>query len=80
MECVLCSGDTKVIDVRKRDGRHYRRRECVDCGERFTTYEINQVHLFNVLENYLPLRLIDEISKSVAKGYPERGKNTDIME
>ncbi len=42
MRCPFCSfGDTKVVDSRaSKDGRAIRRRrECLKCGERFTTYE-----------------------------------------
>ena len=42
MKCPFCSFiDTKVIDSRLgREGNNIRRRrECVDCGRRFTTYE-----------------------------------------
>ncbi|RKJ43852.1 hypothetical protein D7X33_35070 [Butyricicoccus sp. 1XD8-22] len=64
MECVICGGKTKVAEVRKKDGKYYRRRACLDpeCGERFTTYEVNQIHLLNVLDQYLPEKLVDELS------------------
>ncbi len=42
MKCPFCSsGDTKVVDSRtSKDGRAIRRRrECLKCRERFTTYE-----------------------------------------
>jgi len=42
VKCPRCgSEDDKVVDSRAvRDGRAVRRRrECIDCGERFTTYE-----------------------------------------
>ena len=42
MRCPFCSAnDTKVIDSRLANEGHQvrRRRECLDCGERFTTYE-----------------------------------------
>ncbi len=43
MKCPFCSAeDTKVLDSRPADGgvRIRRRRECIDCEKRFTTYEI----------------------------------------
>ena len=43
MKCPFCSNaDTKVIDSRPTDEgqRIRRRRECLSCGKRFTTYEI----------------------------------------
>ena len=42
MECPYCGAmDTKVIDSRpySTDNSIKRRRECVVCGKRFTTYE-----------------------------------------
>ena len=43
MKCPFCSfEESKVIDSRPTDGgqRMRRRRECLSCGKRFTTYEI----------------------------------------
>lgn len=43
MKCPFCNTeDTKVLDSRPADGglRIRRRRECIDCTKRFTTYEI----------------------------------------
>lgn len=43
MKCPFCSyGESKVIDSRPTDEneRIRRRRECIQCGKRFTTYEI----------------------------------------
>ena len=42
MKCVYCaSPDSKVVDSRPVDDGHAirRRRECIHCGKRFTTYE-----------------------------------------
>ncbi|NUQ36092.1 MAG: transcriptional repressor NrdR, partial [Planctomycetaceae bacterium] len=42
MQCPFCKADNdKVVDSRSSDGNRVvrRRRECVDCGRRFTTYE-----------------------------------------
>lgn len=43
MKCPVC-GETnsKVIDSRPTDSEIRRRRECVSCGRRFTTYEIHE--------------------------------------
>lgn len=41
MKCPFCSyEESKVIDSRPTDERIRRRRECISCGKRFTTYEI----------------------------------------
>lgn len=41
MKCPFCGfEDTKVIDSRPSDDKKRRRRECTNCGKRFTTYEV----------------------------------------
>jgi transcriptional repressor NrdR len=40
MKCPFCaSTNSRVIDTRSAEGGVRRRRECEDCGRRFTTYE-----------------------------------------
>src|ERR671914_629822 len=40
MRCPFCQyADTKVTDSRESEDGIRRRRECLDCGRRFTTYE-----------------------------------------
>ncbi|GHU54512.1 transcriptional repressor NrdR [Clostridia bacterium] len=40
MKCPYCRfEDSKVIDSRDADNKKRRRRECLSCGRRFTTYE-----------------------------------------
>ena len=39
MICPYCSGDTKVVDKRDSEDITRRRRECLKCKKRFTTYE-----------------------------------------
>ena len=39
MDCVCCSASTHVLDTRPVPGAVRRRRECLSCGERFTTFE-----------------------------------------
>ena len=41
MRCPFCNyEDTKVIDSRPSEEKKRRRRECSNCGKRFTTYEV----------------------------------------
>lgn len=41
MHCPFCGErDTRVLDSRPSETRIRRRRECVRCGKRFTTYEV----------------------------------------
>lgn len=54
MHCPFCSApDTRVIDSRlSGDGDNVRRRrECVECGERFTTYEKAELNLPRVVKH-----------------------------
>ncbi len=40
MKCPYCGNDeTEVVETRDGDGATRRRRECKNCGKRFTTYE-----------------------------------------
>lgn len=39
MNCIFCGGETKVTDKRDSEGETRRRRECLKCKKRFTTYE-----------------------------------------
>ena len=39
MKCIFCGSDTKVTDKRESPEGTRRRRECLKCGKRFTTYE-----------------------------------------
>lgn len=73
MRCPYCEGqDDKVIDSRTTEegGAIRRRRECVSCGERFTTFErIEEVTLFVIKrtgehEEFDLTKVIDGISKA----------------
>ncbi len=53
MKCPFCeAADTKVIDSRPTEDGHAirRRRECGECGKRFTTYEKVEEMLFMVVK------------------------------
>lgn len=47
MKCVFCSAETKVVDKRTTDITR-RRRECLKCKKRFTTYERPEIMLMVV--------------------------------
>jgi len=38
--CPSCQGETNVIDSRAYSGSVRRRRECIKCEQRFTTFEV----------------------------------------
>jgi transcriptional repressor NrdR len=53
MHCPFCSEpETRVIDSRlSNDGEHVRRRrECVSCGDRFTTYEHAELNMPRIVK------------------------------
>ena len=46
MKCIFCScEDTRVLDKRDSEGTTRRRRECMKCEKRFTTYERAEITL-----------------------------------
>lgn len=57
MRCPICGGRTKVLDVREKQGKMKRRRECLDCFTRFTTEE---KLIMNSLGEYLVRRLVEK--------------------
>ncbi|MDE6558080.1 MAG: transcriptional regulator NrdR [Clostridia bacterium] len=76
MKCMYCGcEDSKVIDSRSADeGRTIRRRrECVQCGKRFTTYETIEdtpvlvVKTGGTRQSYDPLKVKSGIIKSCEK-------------
>ncbi len=51
MRCPFCGyEDTKVIDSRPSEGKKRRRRECTQCGKRFTTYEVVEKPILMVIK------------------------------
>src|SRR3990167_4710366 len=53
MHCPFCNTDnTKVIDSRliRESNQTRRRRECTDCKERFTTYEVVELSLPHIIK------------------------------
>ena len=73
MKCPYCAHpETKVTDSREADDGIRRRRECLNCGRRFTTYERVQAALFVVKkdgrrEEYSRDKLRVGITRSCAK-------------
>lgn len=43
VNCPLCSADSKVFNTRPHDGAVWRRRECLKCRHRWSTYEITEL-------------------------------------
>lgn len=67
MTCPKCdSCNTRVINSREGDSHIYRRRKCLDCGHRFTTYEYEAEKIYTIAE------------LMVAKNYKEKIKNNEL--
>ena len=74
MRCPFCGfEDTKVIDSRPAEGKKRRRRECTNCGKRFTTYESVEMRLVvgmkkdNSFEPFDRNKLIRGLTSAVKK-------------
>lgn len=74
MRCPFCGyEDTKVIDSRPTEGKKRRRRECISCGKRFTTYEVIEAPLLMIAKKdgtYEPFdrnKLIQGIYSAIKK-------------
>ena len=74
MHCPLCGfNDSKVTDSREADDGIRRRRECLSCGRRFTTFErVQSAHLMVVKkdgrrEEFSREKVREGIQRSVAK-------------
>jgi transcriptional repressor NrdR len=83
MRCPYCAKeDSKVIDTRESDETIRRRRECLKCGRRFTTYErVAQTSLMvikqdNRREAFDRQKLLNGIVRACAK----RPVSTDLIE
>lgn len=74
MKCPECGfEDSKVVDSRPTDSRIRRRRECIKCGFRFTTYEmVESIPLMvikkdNSIEPFNREKLIDRVLRATVK-------------
>jgi len=60
MRCPFCGfEDTKVVDSRPVDGKKRRRRECTNCGKRFTTYESVEMPVLLVIKKDNSVEIFD---------------------
>lgn len=84
MKCVFCgSSDSKVVDSRYlKDTAIRRRRECVNCGKRFTTYETvetNPMIVTNVHNEREPFKLEKLIESLKYATYCRDGVDVEIL-
>lgn len=74
MRCPECSGDSKVKDGRLNDKNIFRRRrECLDCGYKWTTYEIDLVDL-DALDEFKELAdlVLDFVEENELKSWEKK--------
>ena len=74
MKCPECGFDeSKVIDSRPTDGKIRRRRECLSCKYRFTTYEVVEntplmvVKKDHSIEPFDPEKLVERLRRAAVK-------------
>ncbi len=85
MHCPFCSApDTRVIDSRlSNDGDQVRRRrECVSCSERFTTYESAELNMPRIVKqdgSRMPFKE-EKLSTGVMRALEKRPVNTEQID
>lgn len=85
MHCPFCNTqDTKVIDSRLAgDGDQIRRRrECLDCQERFTTYEVVELALPRIIKQDGSREMfnLDKLRAGFLRALQKRAVSTDAVE
>lgn len=84
MLCPICGGDSKVLDTRTNENVNSvkRRRECMKCGKRFTTYERIEDMPLIVRKKSGRTELFDKskILKGMAKACEKRPVSIDQLE
>lgn len=78
MKCPICeSNNSKVTNCREKNGKFYRRRKCLNCGELFTTYEVDSGMLMAIFEKQFDLKTSREIANLIEKEFPPRNRVKD---
>lgn len=84
MHCPFCSAvDTKVIDSRLvGDGSQVRRRQCLECHERFTTFEVAELVMPRVVKSDDSREPFDEekLRRGMQKALEKRPVSSDDIE
>ncbi|WP_130537566.1 transcriptional regulator NrdR [Thiomicrorhabdus indica] len=85
MHCPFCNApDTKVVDSRlaTEGAQVRRRRECLQCGERYTTYESAELSLPRVIKSDGNRERFDEdkIRNGLVKALEKRPVKSDAIE
>ena len=86
MKCIYCGNEeSKVLDSRSSDDSIRRRRECLKCGRRFTTYEAVEALPFLIVkrdgsrQSYDPNKLNTGLMKACEKRPVSEQQISDIV-
>lgn len=83
MICPFCQfPDSKVVDSRPKDDRIKRRRECIKCGARFTTFEVVEKPMLMVEKRSGSYEPFDrsKLIKGIFNAIKKRPVNIDEVE
>ena len=82
MLCPYCNNtETKVNDKRDSEGITRRRRECLKCGERFTTYERVELELSVIKKDGRREQFSrDKLKSGIIKAFEKRKVNAEEIE
>jgi len=82
MRCPFCKSDTKVTNKRDGEGITRRRRECLKCKKRFTTYEKIEAINLRVIKKNGTRELFDseKIKRGLIKALEKRPISTEKIE
>jgi len=82
MKCVFCQNETKVTDKRESPEGTRRRRECLKCKKRFTTYEKPvEIEVFIVKKDGRRERYSrDKLKTGLIKAYEKRPMSLDKID
>ena len=83
MVCPYCQfPDSKVVDSRPKDDRIKRRRECIKCGARFTTFEVVEKPMLMVEKRSGSYEPFDrgKLIKGIFSAIKKRPVNIDEVE
>ncbi|MBT9144997.1 MAG: Transcriptional repressor NrdR [candidate division WS2 bacterium] len=82
MICPYCQNtDTKVTDKRDSEAITRRRRECLKCGKRFTTFERVELDLNVIKKNWTRQKFdIDKLKRGVERALEKRPFDSDKID
>ncbi len=82
MKCPYCNKEeTKVTDKRDNEGITRRRRECLKCAKRFTTYERVEMDLHVIKKDGHREKFdADKVARGVEKAFEKRPQSSEEVE